>query len=247
MRRLAKLKARIMRKNLITWQQKLQKPLPIWNMWKVKLSLLRRKNLPWKQNKQSADHAWSALFISFHSIHRIPAWGCIKLCSSIDVSELVDRARRVGFAPPGDRLEGNVSPVGGDQSAIPFVAAIVEHVDKTRLIPKTGALHDIETIIHIKDIRRAGRVFFMCADQCRNAIWRALQCKVVIEIIMPEHTGITFMGEDIAIRKQLIVDDGTSLIAQVMILNEDHSGLGLLLQNGFPCSETIQAECVLIA
>jgi hypothetical protein len=64
---------------------------------------------------------------------------------------------------------------------------------------------------------------------------------------MPEHTGVTLMSENITIRKELVVDDRPPLIAEVMVLNKGHSGLGLLLQNSFPRNEIVQTESVLIA
>ena len=86
---------------------------------------------------------------SFHSIHRIAARRGIELGAPITVGELVDRARKVRFAPPGYGLEGSVCPIGGDQSSVPVVAAVVEHVDQSGVISVACALHDVEIIIHI--------------------------------------------------------------------------------------------------
>ena len=80
-----------------------------------------------------------------------------------------------------------------------------------------------------------------------DPIRRAIQREVVVEVIMPEHTGIALMREDVTVGQQFVVDDGTPFIAQVMILDEGHGGLRLLLQNGFPGGEVLQAETILIA
>ncbi len=63
---------------------------------------------------------------------------------------------------------------------------------------------------------------------------------------MPEHTRIALVREDIAICKQLVIDDGTPLVAQIVVFHKGDRGLRLLLQNGFPGGEIPQTEPILI-
>src|SRR4029077_19631159 len=111
---------------------------------------------------------------------------------------------------------------------------------------RARALHDVEIVIREEDLRRAGGVLFVNLHKRIDATLIIRLRHVPVEVILPEHARITFVGEDKRVRQQLVVDDW-SVTHDVVVLDESNSLFGATPDQNSAFDESSQTESIAVA
>ena len=89
------------------------------------------------------------------------------------------------------------------------------------MIAGAQALHDVKVVIHIEDLCWPSSILFVNLDEPIDTTLIVRLRQVPIEVILPEHTGITFVREDEGVCQQFVVNDWT-VANHIVVLDESH-------------------------
>ena len=70
-------------------------------------------------------------------------------------------------------------------------------------------MHDVEIIVDEEYLGRAGSILFVNFYERVDAALIVRLGEVPIEVILPEHTWVTFMRKDEGVSQELVIDDRT--------------------------------------
>src|SRR5581483_674196 len=90
------------------------------------------------------------------------------------------------------------------------------------LIAFSRALHDVEIVVHEKDLSRAAGILLVNFDESINPALIVGLRQVPVEVVLPEYTRIAFVRENESVCQQLVIDDGT-VTHDVVIFHERDS------------------------
>ncbi len=127
--------------------------------------------------------------------------------SAIGMRPLIGRAGEVGRAPPGDRREDDVAPLGGHPRAVPAVAPVVESEDQPRLAVPAGALHDVEVVVGVQNPGVAAGEGFVGAAQGGDAVGGPLFALIVVDSSPSRRRRGTLRGSGCSYRRENFAED----------------------------------------
>jgi hypothetical protein len=106
---------------------------------------------------------------------------------------------------PRRRSELPVVPPCLDPRAVP-TSAVVYHKNQSASIAVTQALHGIEILVDEKHLRRATGILLVNLDERVDTALIVGLGEIPVEVILPEHTRITFVRKYKGISEKLVIN-----------------------------------------
>ena len=152
------------------------------------------------------------------------------------------------MAVPGDRHEGPVVPLRSDPCPVPCISPVVQDEDESLLAAEAAPLHDVEIVVRVEHRRCAACIVFVGPDKGRYAGGLPVPAQTEGIIVLPEHAGIAFMGQDDGVGEELVVHDPRRVsAAEVVVVHEGHCLEGTVFHEHACLREPAQAEAVGVA